>query len=94
MIDLPANYDSLTPDERREVRHEYLRRQSGNCAHCGAPMRGDPTQEVTSYPIDRSSFPPTFFSNRYHLHHDHMTGLTVGVVHAECNAVLRLYHGV
>lgn len=28
-----------------------------------------------------------------HLHHDHKTGLTIGAVHAKCNAVLWQYYG-
>jgi hypothetical protein len=27
------------------------------------------------------------------LHHCHQTGLTIGAVHAKCNAVLWQYHG-
>ena len=37
--------------------------------------------------VDESMFPPNFFDHPVHLHHDKTTGMTVGAVHAYCNAV-------
>ena len=91
---LPAHYDNLTTAQRAGARREYTKRQGGCCAHCGAPLSGPATQAITSYPLDESTFPPNFFAYKAHLHHDHITGLTVGVVHPRCNAVLKRLHGV
>ena len=43
--------------------------------------------------ITNSLFPPNFFKWPVHLHHSHDTGMTIGAVHARCNAVLWQYHG-
>jgi hypothetical protein len=37
-------------------------------------------------------FPELFLKYPVHLHHSHVTGLTIGAVHAYCNAVLWVYH--
>lgn len=90
---LPVNYEALTPQERRGVREEYVRLQNGNCSHCGNPLNGKATDEVTGKRINTRLFPPHFFKWPVHLHHDHRTGLTIGAVHCHCNAVLWQYHG-
>ncbi|AGI61771.1 hypothetical protein VCO139_0016 [Vibrio phage VCO139] len=38
-------------------------------------------------------FPKNMFQYPIHLHHDHNTGMTIGAVHARCNAVLWEYYG-
>jgi len=43
--------------------------------------------------IDWDLFPPGFLKNPVHLHHNHDTGMTIGAVHAYCNAVLWQYYG-
>lgn len=42
--------------------------------------------------LQRKIFPKGFFDRPVHLHHSHDTGLTIGAVHAVCNAVLWIYH--
>ena len=92
-MDLPVNYEKLTWQERRSVREEYIRRQKGKCHHCGAPLNGPATQEMRSRWVRKSAFPPNFFKYPVHLHHSHDTGMTIGAVHNQCNAVLWQYHG-
>jgi hypothetical protein len=90
---LPTRYDRLSPDMRRLVREEYVRRQEGLCYHCKQPLRLDPPSEIRAKSINWKLFPPNFTRYPHHLHHDHRTNLTIGTVHALCNAVLWQYHG-
>ena len=90
---LPVNYDQLPFQQRRAVREEYVRVQNGLCAHCGTPLSGDPSMEIMEKWINDELFPENFFNHPVHLHHSHETGLTIGAVHANCNAVLWQYHG-
>jgi len=90
---LPVNYKDTPPAQRRLVREEYVRLQSGNCHHCQAPLSGPATKDILSKYIDAKLFPPNFFAWPVHLHHSHDSGLTIGAVHNACNAVLWQYHG-
>lgn len=85
---LPVNYDATAPSKRRLVRIEYVKQQLGKCQHCGELLFFQPTQKVLDAYIKESLFPPGFFNNPVHLHHDHLTGMTIGAVHARCNAYL------
>lgn len=89
---LPVEYDRLSRRERASVRMEYVRRQGGKCWHCGFPLDTPPAPEIVVKPINWDLFPPGFTKNPIHLHHSHETGLTIGAVHALCNAVLWQYH--
>lgn len=91
-MDLPVNYNEIHYTERRKVREEYVKRQGGNCCHCGAPLSGEPTKEIKEKWVNRRLFPPNFFKWPVHLHHNHDTGMTIGAVHNRCNAVLWQYH--
>jgi hypothetical protein len=91
-VTLPAIYDALTPEQRRWARGEYARLQGGLCCHCRAPLSGPPSVDVQNKILSRE-YPPGFFAWALHLHHNHQTGLTIGTVHARCNAVLWEYHG-
>lgn len=93
MMNLPVDYTSITQQERRLVREEYAKRQGGKCIHCGNPLSGPASDEMTRRWVDRSLFPPTFFDHPVHLHHDHQSGLTIGASHCLCNAILWQYHG-
>lgn len=90
---LPQNYDALDRYKRREVREEYIKKQGGKCYHCGADLEKQPCSSVRCLPVTEKLFPPGFFKYPVHLHHDHNTGLTIGAVHAYCNAVLWEHHG-
>lgn len=92
-MDLPVDYRALSQSERREVRKEYIKRQAGLCCYCGAPLEGDPAKDVASKRVTESLFPHGFFDFPVHLHHNHVTGLTIGAVHCHCNAVAWEYDG-
>ena len=92
-MELPVNYDKIPQRQRRLVREEYIRVQGGLCKHCGAPLDGDPAKVVMDLWVKTGLFPTGFFNSPVHLHHDHNTGMTIGAVHARCNAVLWQYHG-
>lgn len=91
--ELPVDYTKLTQPQRREVRLQYITHQNGKCSHCDEPLDGPPSGEVQTAWVNRRLFPPSFFNHPIHLHHSHRTGMTIGAVHARCNAVLWQYHG-
>jgi hypothetical protein len=92
---LPANYNDLTTLQRREVRKLYSEMQNWKCHHCSSHLMKDPAKEMQQMPINFSLFPggKDFLKYPIHLHHDHNTGMTIGAVHARCNAILWQYHG-
>ena len=89
-IELPVKYAALKPYEKRKVRETYIVLQNGLCHYCGETL-DKPAQETRK--ITPRLYPPGFFDHPVHLHHDHVTGLTIGAVHCYCNAVLWEYHG-
>jgi len=92
-ITLPAKYSNLTSMQRKQVREEYMRLQKGKCYHCEGHLLLQPPGEIRNKDINWTLFPPNFLKWPHHLHHSHDTDLTLGVVHAYCNAVLWQYHG-
>ena len=92
-MELPAHYPSLSAQDRRLVRERYAKLQDGLCKHCGEPLDGEPASEVFEHRINLALFPPGFLNYPVHLHHDHETGMTLGAVHAQCNAVLWQFFG-
>jgi hypothetical protein len=92
-VKLPVDYDALTWQERRSVREQYVKEQNALCYHCGAPLAGEPSDEVKGMSINARLFPDNFFKHPVHLHHSHETGMTIGAVHNHCYAVLWQYHG-
>jgi hypothetical protein len=92
-IELPIDYNRSHWKIRKQARNQYVEMQEGRCHHCGTPLDCEPAEKITMYRIDWSLFPPQFLKHPIHLHHDHETGLTIGAVHAYCNAVLWQYHG-
>jgi hypothetical protein len=90
---IPAPYSKLGPSRRIAVRERYIEIQEGLCCHCSASLDGPPREDIACLPVDQRLFPPGFFTHPIHLHHDHKTDLTIGAVHAYCNAVLWQYHG-
>jgi hypothetical protein len=89
-MELPQNYNALTPFQRRKVREEYIRIQNGKCMYCKKPLNISPKQDKE---INWDLFPPNFLKYPIHLQHNHNTGLTEGAVHAYCNAVMWQYEG-
>lgn len=91
-MNLPVNYLELTKKERKAVRDRYESIQDGLCQHCKQPLN-KPSPYINTKEINPSLYPPGFFKNPVHLHHNHHTGLTIGAVHAYCNAVAWEYFG-
>lgn len=92
-VKLPVNYEKLSAAERRLVREEYVKRQDGKCCHCGALLSGPSHYKTLAKPVNKKLFPENFFKWPVHLHHSHDTNMTIGAVHAHCNAVLWQYYG-
>lgn len=89
---LPVDYESLAPYERSIVRVHYTKLQKGLCMHCNQPLKSEPPKEITDKPINWNLFPNNFLQYPVHLQHCHNTGLTEGVVHSYCNAVMWQYY--
>jgi hypothetical protein len=92
-MDLPVDYTKLKPYEKRGVRLAYIAAQDNKCWHCKGDLDEEPPQEVLDKHIRLDVFPPGFLKNPIHLHHDHNTDMTIGAVHAYCNAVLWEWYG-
>ena len=90
---LPCDYDALGWQEKRNVRNEYVRLQSGRCSHCNGDLNKHPPSSILSQKVNWKLFPENFRKYPVHLHHSHETGMTIGAVHNYCNAVLWQYHG-
>ena len=88
---IPINYRKATWQERKKIREEYIIYQKGLCSHCGGDLNQTPPKKIMDLPKDKSLFLNKFFDYPIHLHHSHDTGMTEGVVHAQCNAVLWQY---
>lgn len=89
----PVDYTKLDWRERKNVRLSYIEAQNGNCCYCGDPLDGLARIDVALKKVNKNLFPETFWNHPIHLHHDHKTGMTIGAVHNQCNAVLWQYHG-
>jgi hypothetical protein len=92
-MDLPVKYSKIPYKEKRLVREEYIRMQEGKCHYCKSLLSGKPSKKANSKSVKKKYFPKGFFDNPVHLHHSHDTDLTIGAVHAHCNAILWQYHG-
>jgi hypothetical protein len=91
-VKLPINYEAASRERRLRVRHQYMKEQDGKCYHCDTDLEVPPEEDVL-FRVNRQLFPEGFFRWPVHLHHSHNTGMTIGAVHAHCNAVLWQYHG-
>lgn len=90
---LPVKYNELDYKEKQKVRQAYIELQKGLCYFCREPLANTPSDTICKLEIKTNLFPENFFKYPVHLHHSHTTGLTIGVVHCECNAVLWQYLG-
>lgn len=93
-IKLPVDYTKLKRFEKKKVREEYIKIQNGLCTYCNELLSGQPPERILSKKINRRLFPEGFFEAPIHLHHDHKTSMTIGAIHAYCNAYLWEYHGI
>lgn len=89
-MELPIRYDRATWQQRKAAREECAFRQDYRCHYCKGDLGVRPKQDKR---IDWRAFPSNFTKYPVHLHHSHDTGMTIGAVHAYCNAVLWQYHG-
>lgn len=71
----------------------YIAKQGNKCYHCDSSLDESPPRNITKLQINKRLFPGGFFKHPIHLHHCHTSGMTLGAVHAVCNAVLWQYHG-
>jgi len=92
-MELPVNYEKTHYTRRKLIREEYARRQDGLCCYCKAPLDGRASKVVRGKSVNRKLAPKNFFKWPVHLQHCHNTGMTIGAVHAYCNAVLWQYEG-
>jgi hypothetical protein len=90
---LPYEYSKLSQSERAAVRARYIDVQKGLCFFCKEPLSGVPSAQVRKAKLNMNMFPAGFLRNPVHLHHCHDTDLTIGAIHAECNAYLWQYLG-
>jgi len=90
-IDLPQNYTKLNSKSRKTIRETYIEEQKGLCHYCRAELSGQPQKLARAKVVHPGLYPAGFFDNPVHLHHCHETGMTIGAVHAHCNAVLWEY---
>lgn len=93
MMELPINYDKATKWFRRKARLQYQEIQENKCQYCKEDLDGKPAENIESAFIDLRLFPVGMLNYPIHLHHCHKTGMTIGAVHARCNAYLWQYHG-
>ena len=91
MYILPVYYHKLTSYQRKKVREQYIEEQNGLCQQCKHKL-SEPAREQ-GFTINPKLFPVGFFNNPIHLHHNHKTGMTIGAVHAKCNAIAWQYFG-
>lgn len=92
MFQLPVDYNTLSWQQRKAVREQYIEEQGMACFYCDGDLMYAPS-EMGRRLVDRSLFPQYFFDYPIHLQHDHDTGMTEGAVHAHCNAVMWQYEG-
>jgi len=90
MYKLPVDYTKLTPQQRREVREQYIKEQNNLCFYCKLPLNQEPPK--TKW-VNPKLFPDNFFKYPTHLQHNHNTNMTEGAVHNYCNAVMWQYEG-
>lgn len=90
-FDLPVDYTKLNTRQRKLVREQYVEKQKGRCSVCDCGLNNPANTQ--GFTINKALFPVGFFNNPIHLHHNHKTGMTLGAVHAECNAIRWQYFG-
>ena len=87
----PQRYCDLNSNQRRKLRDEYVEYFGGRCLYCDGHLDDEPHEFVrqSADEIEWDNLPESkegFLKNPVHLHHDHETGLTLGPIHALCNA--------
>lgn len=89
--DLPVKYDDLQINQKRAVRLQYMQKQGMLCQYCNFLLIEEPSHTIRLAKISWNKFPKGFRRHLIHLHHSHITGMTIGAVHMRCNAYLWQY---
>lgn len=92
-LNLPINYNKSHWSVRKQAREQYCEDQDWKCSHCNEYLFDLPSRRIQGMKINLKLFPKSMFDSPIHLHHNHKTGMTIGAVHAKCNAVLWQYFG-
>ncbi len=92
-LQLPINYETCNWVVRKQARDQYCEDQGGMCWYCGSCLLELPARHIQGRSVNKKLFPKSMFDYPIHLHHCHKTGMTIGAVHAKCNAVLWQHHG-
>ena len=87
-LELPTKYSSLSGERLSAVKEAYICLQRERCWLCGNNLWGLPKYIVENPKLMALCFNKLAEQMPYHLHHDHDTGLTLGVTHAECNIII------
>lgn len=90
---LPIDYNSIDQYQRREVKEQYIQQQNNICMYCKESLNKEAPKWIKDKKINWNLFPKNFLQYRIHLQHNHKTGMTEGVVHNYCNAVMWQYEG-
>ena len=93
VMKLPVDYTKLTPQERCDVRNQYIWEQKGKCFYCLQSLSEEAPKDIKKRKINWSLFPENFLKYPVHLQHNHETNMTEGAVHNYCNAVMWQYEG-
>lgn len=91
-LELPVEYSKLEGVGILLVKEQYIDKQKGLCYYCHGDLKSKPPEDVLEKKITPKLYPHGFFTRPIHLHHNHKTDMTIGVVHAYCNAVLWEHH--
>jgi len=89
---LPIVYSSVSNYIRTQVKEQYVFEQNGICNVCKCSLYDRPDVSITKKNINWKLFPKTFLKTPIHLQRNHTTDMTIGAVHAYCNAVMWQYH--
>jgi len=90
-LKLPTRYSCLSNIDKKVIRERYIDKQNGKCFYCNNKLNTDPPTGILKLKVHKSLYPKGFFNRPVHLHHNHDTDMTIGAVHAYCNAVLWEY---
>jgi len=89
-LELPIKYSSLSGERLSAVKEAYTCLQRERCWLCGNNLWDLPKYIVENPKLMGLCGNQLAEHSPLHLHHDHDTGLTLGVTHAECNIISSL----
>lgn len=86
-LELPTKYSSLSGERLAVVKEAYICLQRERCWLCGGNLYELPNHVVDNPNLIGLCSSQLAEQHPLHLHHNHDTGLTLGVAHAECNII-------